>query len=162
MIPRATLARTRHGRGFPPVDRNLHRPDTACLYPGWLKRILSGMFVLFILGVLADTKRCNYLSVLQDAWQFITERFTKSLNIMGFAASLLTKNRTQLVSSNMQKKTQKKRKTKRIHKEQNHAKNGNAFCNFSAYYIWTKNEGGYWCLCQLYIDAEKRNTERFY
>ena len=76
------------------------------------------MFVLFILGVLADTKRCNYLSVLQDAWQFITERFTKSLNIMGFvpknivAASLLTKNRTQLVSSNMQKKNAKKKKNK--------------------------------------------------
>lgn len=36
------------------------------------------MFVLFILGVFADAKRCNYLGVFRDAWQFIAERFTSS------------------------------------------------------------------------------------
>lgn len=37
------------------------------------------MFVLFILGVFADAKRCNCLDVLRDAWQFIAERFTRDL-----------------------------------------------------------------------------------
>ena len=62
--------------------------------------------------------------------------FKKSLNIRGFVskniivASLLTKNRTQLVSTNMQKKTQKKKNKNAYTRNRTTQKTGTLFVIF--------------------------------